>query len=361
MWKALAGEKFVLTIVRDKLTWIKSTLLLDFAQMCEKYQIDVYPSVNINRPEQIYKINNAEFAFFGLDYAEKLHGRKQDWFWINEAMEVDKEHFDQLEMRTTTGGIIDYNPYDDGHWVFELQKRPDVALIKSTMLDNPFLEKSIRNKILSYEPTPENVKNGTADDYMWQVYGLGNKARLEGVIFTNWDIAEIPEDAKCLGYGLDFGYTHDPTAVVMCYEYENEIYLDELLYTPGLLNKDIYDKLTALGISYSHSGVGDSAEPKSIQELRKCGLNIKGAEKGADSVRFGIDLMKSRKLHITKRSVNIENELRKYKWKVDKNNVATNEPTDEFNHGMDAIRYLLTEKIGKNFKPKVFDRRGLGI
>jgi phage terminase large subunit len=351
----------VLTTVRDKLTWIKSTLLLDFQQMLGKYQIPVSPEVNINRPEQIYRINGSEFAFYGLDYAEKLHGRKQDWFWINEAMEVDKKHFDQLEMRTTTGGIIDYNPYDDGHWVFELQKRPDVAVIKSTMLDNPFLEQSIRDKIKSYEPTAENIKNGTADDYMWQVYGLGNKARLEGVIFANWDIKEIPEGAKRLGYGLDFGYTQDPTSCVMCYEYENEIYLDEILYEKGLLNKDIYDKLTAQGIDYSIDGVGDSAEPKSIQELRNMGLSIKGAEKGADSVRYGIDLLKSRRFYITRRSVNLENELRKYKWKLDRNGKATNEPVDEFNHAIDGVRYLLMDKIGRPATVKIFDRSGWNI
>jgi phage terminase large subunit len=186
--KAMQGDSFVLTIARAKLTWVKSTLLKDFEEMTRKYNIPVYPEININRPEQVYKVWGSEIAFFGLDYPEKLHGRKQDYTWLNEVMEIDKKSFDQLEMRTTRQMIIDYNPAYDDHWVFELHKRPDVVVIKSTFRDNPFLEQVIVDKLLSYEPTPENIAKGTADNYMWEVYGLGNKARLQGAIFTNWSV-----------------------------------------------------------------------------------------------------------------------------------------------------------------------------
>ena len=123
-------------------------------------------------------------------------------------------------MRTSKGGLIDYNPYNDVGWVYDIQKRPDVYVIHSTMLDNPFLAENIIRKIKSYEPTPENIKNGTADNYMWEVYGLGNKAKLQGVIFVNWDIVEgIPDGARFLGYGLDFGFRNDPTALVGLWEF----------------------------------------------------------------------------------------------------------------------------------------------
>jgi len=359
--KAYYGRNVTVTIVRDKLTWIKSTLLKDFEEITEKYGLEVTPEINPNRPEQIYKINGSEFAFFGLDYPQKLHGRKQDWFWINEVMEVDRKAFDQLEMRTTKGGIIDYNPSDDGHWIFEVQKRPDVTVIHSTMLNNPFLEKAIIDKIKSYEPTQENIQQGTADNYMWEVYGLGKKARLEGVIFTNWDIVEkIPEDASFKGFGLDFGYTNDPTALVALHMMDNEIYLDELMYEPGLTNQDITNKLKEMEISRNDLIVGDSAEPKSIEEIRRGGFYIKPSDKGADSIRNGIDLLKGYKIHITRRSSNLESELRKYKWAEDKTGKSLNVPVDANNHLIDSVRYLARAVLSVPTK-RVFARKPIGF
>jgi phage terminase large subunit len=352
--KALAGEKLTITIVRDKMTWIKSTLLLDFRDLVEKYDLEISPEVNVNRAEQVYNINGTEIAFFGLDYAEKLHGRTQDWFWINETMEVAKKHFDQLEMRTKQGAILDYNPYDDSHWVFDLQKRDDVTMIHSTMLDNQFLPKRIIDKIKSYEPTPENIEQGTADNYMWEVYGLGKKARLQGAIFENWDIVdEIPANAKFMGYGLDFGYTNDPSALVALYTMDNELYWDELLYETGLLNEDIASKMEFLVPDKNLFIYADSAEPKSIETIRRKGFNIKPAQKGTDSVRFGIDFLRQYKMHITKRSIHLENELRKYKWAEDRTGKTLNVPIDANNHLCDAMRYVATMTLSRG-KPRVF-------
>ena len=360
--RAIDGKGEVFTIVRDKLTWIKSTLLVDFKQLVEMLEVPVYPEINFNRADQVYNVNGSEFAFFGLDYAEKLHGRKQDWFWINEALEVEKRHFDQLEMRTTKGGLIDYNPYNDVGWVYDIQKRPDVYTIKSTMWDNPFLEENIRKKILSYKPTPENIRNGTADNYMWEVYGLGNKAKLQGVIFVNWDIVEgIPDGARFLGYGLDFGFRNDPTALVGLWEFDKELYADNPIYRTGMLNSDIINELKKLKVNSGDLIVGDSSEPKSIEEIRRAGFNIKGAYKGADSVRYGIDLLKSFKIHITKRSIEMENELRKYKWKEDRNGNMLNEPIDELNHSIDSLRYIAMEKLGNKQEVQILNRELLGL
>lgn len=339
----------MITIVRDKLTWIKSTILKDFKSTTDLYGITVTPDINPNRQEQVYYINGSEFAFFGLDYAQKLHGRSQDWFWINEVMEVSKSEFDQLEMRTNVGGIIDYNPSDDSHWVFDLERRGDVAVIKSTMLDNPFLPKTITDKIRSYEPTPENIARGTADLYMWEVYGLGNKARLRGVVFENWDVVnEIPEGARHIGYGLDFGYTNDPTALVEGYIFNNELYLNELIYETGLVNQDISDRMKSLGISRDDEIFADSSEPKSIEEIYRSGFNIHPVKKGQDSISFGIGVLKSYKVHLTKKSVNMDRERRKYKWAEDKAGNPTNKPVDAFNHAIDAGRYLAMEKLAKD-------------
>lgn len=308
--------------------------------------------VNPNRPEQTYHINGVEFAFFGLDYPQKLHGRKQDWVWLNETIEIDKRSFDQLEMRTTQGIILDYNPSDDSHWVFDLQRRPDVTVVKSTMLDNPFLPDSIINKIKGYEPTEENVKNGTADSYMWEVYGLGNKARLEGAVFDNWDIVpSLPEEVKIKGLGLDFGYTNDPTALVEVYMMDNEIYLNEVIYQTAMLNSDIAARMDELKINKTVTIFGDSAEPKSIDELVRYGFDVKPVDKGPDSINYGIDIMKGYKIHITQKSFNLESEFRKYKWAEDKNGKSLNKPVDAFNHAIDAARYCCMMLLGK--KPEV--------
>jgi phage terminase large subunit len=355
--KALAGEKLTITIVRDKMTWIKSTLLLDFRDLVEKYELEISPDVNVNRAEQVYNLNGTEFAFYGLDYAEKLHGRTQDWFWINETMEVAQKHFDQLEMRTKIGAVLDYNPYDDSHWVFDLQKREDVCRIHSTMLDNRYLPKRIIDKIKSYEPTPENIERGTADNYMWEVYGLGKKARLQGAIFDNWDIVEeIPAAAKHLGYGLDFGYTNDPSAVIELFTMDNELYWNEILYENGLLNEDIAEKLKYLIADKDKFIYADSSEPKSIEVIRRKGFNIKGADKGQDSVRFGIDLLKAYKMHITKKSVNLENELRKYKWAEDRAGKTLNIPVDANNHLCDAMRYVGIMTLART-RSRVFTKK----
>ena len=347
--KALQGEKFTLTIARANLTWVKATLLKDLQEIVEKYNLPISPEINTKRPDQIYQVMGGEFAFFGLDYPEKLHGRKQTYAWLNEVMEIGKKQFDQIEMRTEKGMVLDYNPTDDMHWVFDLQKRGDVGVIKSTMLDNPFLPQSIIDKIKGYEPTPENIASGTADLYMWEVYGKGNKARLQGAIFENWDIVEdVPEQARFVGLGLDFGYTNDPTAIVEMYMMDDEIYWNQLEYKKGLTNQNIIARLKELQISPETLVVADSAEPKSIEEIRLGNFNIKGVAKGQDSINFGIDLLKQKRMHITKRSIDLENELRKYKWMEDKNGVLINRPIDSWNHLIDACRYIAMEVLGGN-------------
>jgi len=356
-----------LTIARSKMTWIRSTLVVDFANIIKQLNAegvwcDVYPEINPKRGDQTYYINGSEFAFFGLDYSEKLHGRSQDWFWLNEVMEIGRTHFDQLEMRSNIGGVIDYNPSDDEHWVFELSKRPDVEVIHSTMLDNPFLSPRITEKILSYRPTEENLKKGTADNYMWEVYGLGKKAKLEGLVFENWGVVkDIPEDAKLLGYGLDFGFSNDPTCLVAVYRYDSELYLKELIYETNLLNRDIVAIMKELGVDKQSLIVADSAEPKSIEEIRRSGFNIKGSKKGADSIRYGVALMLSHKINYTEDSINIDRERRRYKWAEDRFGKRLQNPIDEFNHGMDAIRYLCMEVLGKKYQFQSFNRDLLGL
>lgn len=368
--KAIRREKFDVTITRQYLQLVKDTLLRDFNEMTSMYELPLDQDVNPRRPMQDYMINQGEFVFWGLDKPGKAHGRKQKYAWMNEVMEIpNRDAFDQLEMRTEGLIILDYNPSDEDHWVFELDKRPDVITIKSTQRDNPFLPIKIRQKILSYEPTPENIANGTADEYMWQVYGLGNPAKLKGAIFENWDIVDsIPANAKFLGYGLDFGHSNDPAALIAVYLYDKKIYLDEVIYETGLVNISPLPEVRTLSTAMRELGIefeeitADSAEPKSIMELSHAGFNIHGARKGPDSIRYGIDLMKGYQIHLTKRSINLQNEFRKYKWAEDATGKSLKKPIDAFNHGIDAARYRISRVLrGQSGIQVIKGAGGLGI
>ncbi len=368
--RALEGRKETYTIARKHRVWIVATLLHDFKEITDLYNIKVTPEINAGRADQTYDVNGTKFSFYGLDDPKRVHGQKQDIFWLNEVMEISRATFDQLEQRTTKFGILDFNPYDDTHWVFDLYPRDDCEVITSTMLDNAEnLPQSILKKIFSYRPTDENIRQNTADSYNWDVYGLGKQAKLKGLVFENWDVVDdIPDQANDLGLGLDFGYSADPTSLVELYKYKNEIYINELLYETGLTNTsthnepNISDKLRQFGIGFREI-TADSAEPKSIAELQDVGWNIQGVKKGPDSIKYGIKLMKSYKLHITKKSINILGEFKKYKYPENRNGDITKSavPVDAFNHSIDAIRYRMMYIMGNNAEARTYNHNDLGI
>ena len=178
------------------------------------------------------------------------------------------------------------------------------------------------------------------------MYGLGLVGNLDGVIFDNWlTIDSIPSDARLLGIGLDFGYSNDPTAIVEIYKYNDKRIINEVCYRTGMVNSDIARMLPKNTFVYA-----DSAEPKSIEEIRRFGINIMPVKKGADSIMFGITTMQTQNYLVTKSSKNIINEFEKYIWDKDKNNNAKNKPVDKYNHAMDALRYHEMMDIGVNEK-----------
>ena len=339
-------NSFLLNIARKFRSTITDTILRDFESETERLAIDINPEYLITRKDQRYFINNCEFNFLGLDDKQKAHGMPSDYAWLNEAIEIGREEFDQIEMRTRQKIVIDFNPSDDTSWIYDLVKRDDVIFIRSTMLDNPFLETAIRKKIQGYEPNPHNIEQGTADSYMWEVYGQGNKAKLEGAVFEDFEIIDsIPENAQYKGAGMDFGYTNDPTAIIDLWTLDNTVIYDELVYQTKLQNSDISKELKRLDFKISTNIWADSSEPKSIAEIQGDNFNVKAVTKGPDSIRNGINNMKAHKIYLTKRSVNLEREFRKYKWKEDKNGKSLNEPIDAFNHGIDAARYVTTMEL----------------
>lgn len=332
-------------IAREKNTWTRTTVLYDFVKVMKAY--DVYNKLSHNKTEGIIKYHNVEFWFAGLDDPQKIHGFTSDAFWLNEANEVTKDDFDQLEMRCSGFFVLDYNPnMNDEHWIItSILKRSDVKYIHSTVLDNPFAPEAVRRKIMSYEPTVENYNAGTADKNKWEIYGLGVRAKIEGLIFDNWtirpDVSNLPNETI---HGIDFGYTNDPTAIVEVRidKRINTIVLHEVCYQTGMLNPDIARRLIQEG---AKKAIADSAEPKSIQEIYNHGVNIHPVKKGAGSVMNGIDIMKRFKIEVTPSSVNLIKELRNYKYRQDKNGKYINEPIDDFNHCLDAARYVCMTEL----------------
>jgi phage terminase large subunit len=346
-------QPLTITISRAKLTWLKATLIPDFIKVLKLYSL--WNDNDYNKTESIYRLLGSEIAFIGLDQPQKLHGRTQDIFWINESNEATVDDFDQLEMRTVQFGILDYNPnMPDDHWILtRVLTRPDVDYIHSTMLDNPFLPANMRRKILSYEPTQQNIINGTADDNKWKIYGLGIRAAIEGIIFDNVRyIKEFPTLSNRY-IGLDFGFVNDVTAVCEVGRQDGSIYGRELIYQTGLTNGEINKLLLSSGVTKLDTIIADAAEMKSIRELEMMGWKIIPAEKGPGSVNFGIDLLKAQPIIISDDSVNWRREAGNYTWMK---NRATgqyiNTPVDNFNHLWDACRYV-AQTVWETKKPRM--------
>ena len=331
--KALEAERpVVISIVRKTLPALKKSVLRDFIQILET--MGLYDPMYHNKSDNTYELNGTLIEFFSIDNAIKYRGSKRDYLFINEANELSYEDVFQLQVRTTEQIFLDFNPSDNQSWIYDLidQRPQEVDFIKSTYLDNTFLEKSIIDEI-------EKLKD-TDQDY-WRIYGLGERGSLKDLVYTVTEIDSVPTDrASLVGFGLDFGYSQDPTAVTAVWKEEDNLYFEEVIYEKGLTNDAIAKLLKDFGVERFHDIVADSAEPKSIDELRKYGLSVKPAFKGPDSIRNGIDILRRHKLFVTKGSSNLITEFNRYKWKKDSGGNLLNQPVEVWNHGMDSIRYI---------------------
>jgi len=323
----------VITICRKTFPALRATAMRDFFEILNKE--DVYNPDLHNKSDATYQLWGNMVEFISIDQPQKVRGRKRDVLFINEANEINLEDWRQLLLRTTGRVLIDYNPSDEFHWIYEeVIPREDAEFFRTTYKDNPFLPESVVMEIERFK---------TADENFWKVYGLGERGTSQSTIFTHWtEINQVPNEYKLLNIGLDFGYTNDPTAIVRVYTDGHGFAVDELCYATRLTNSDISKVLRDNQVNRSDVVICDSAEPKSIDEIHAHGFNTHGARKGKDSVKNGIQFLHSRPLLITARSVNLIRELRNYKWKEDKNGKQLNEPVDNFNHAIDAMRYAIT-------------------
>ena len=323
----------VITICRKTFPALRATAMRDFFEILENeeaYNVELH-----NKSEGTYQLWGNLVEFISLSEPQKVRGRKRDVLFINEANEINLEDWRQLLLRTTGRVLIDYNPSDEFHWIYEeVIPREDAEFFRTTYKDNPFLPESVVMEIERFK---------TADENFWKVYGLGERGTSQSTIFTHWkEINQIPNEYKLLNIGLDFGYTNDPTAIVRVYTDGHGFAVDELCYATRLTNSDIAKVLRDNQVNRSDVVICDSAEPKSIDEIHAYGFNTHGARKGKDSVKNGIQFLHSRPLLVTARSVNLIRELRNYKWKEDKNGKQLNDPVDSFNHAIDAMRYAIT-------------------
>ena len=331
-----------ISVVSESIPHLRRGAIRDFIKIME--WTGNFNSDRWNKTSLTYTFANGSFIeFFSADQPDKHRGARRDVLFINEANNVTWETYMQLSIRTRKFIYIDYNPSAEFWAHTELIGKPNTDFVILTYRDNEALEPAIVAQIESAKE-----KAATSDYWRnwWNVYGLGLVGSLQGVIFNNWkQIDELPTDVKLVGIGLDFGFTNDPTAAIGVYQQDGRYILDELIYETGLLNSDIAAKLKG----YTCTIIADSAEPKSIEDIARKGLRIKGATKGQDSIRFGIQLLQEHEWSVTSRSLNLIKELRGYSWEVDKTGKQTGNPIGHLNHIIDAWRYWGLDNLHKKY------------
>lgn len=320
------------SVVSESFPHLKRGAIKDFLSIMDEHEY--YQDARWNKTDYVYTFETgSKLEFFSADQPGKVRGPRRDRLFINEANNVPYETFDQLEVRTKEFIFLDWNPTNEFWFYTDVADRNDVEHIILTYRDNEALDPAIVASI-------EQRKNRKG---WWQVYGEGQLGEVEGKIYKGWQIIdEIPHEARLERYGLDFGYSNDPSALIAVYYYNGGYILDEITFLKGLSNKQLAD--TILNESQALV-IADSAEPKSIDEIRSYNVNILPAEKGKDSVNSGIQLVQDQRISITKRSTNLIKEYRNYLWETDKDGKIINEPEHTFSHSMDALRYAIVSLI----------------
>jgi phage terminase large subunit len=335
---ACQHKRLVITVVGQDIPNLKAGALRD--------ALTIYGSItaisslirSYNKSDRIFDFKNGSIIEFkSYDNAQDAKSGKRDYLFVNEANGIDWNVYTELALRTRKRVFIDYNP-NNAFWVHDLLLgQPGVEMIISDHRHNPFIQQAVRDKI-------EALQN--VDMELWKVYARGLTGKINELILSNWQICEaIPADAKLLAAGLDFGFSNDETGCLTVYRQNGELWVDELLYETGLTNTDIAERLVKAGLTKDTALIADSAEPKSIEELKRMGWRITGAKKGPDSVKHSIDILRRYRINVTRQSINLRNELKRYKWKVDRSGRALNEPVDSYNHLIDPLRYVALNKL----------------
>ena len=332
----IGNEGLNVTVVRKTIPSLKRTVIKDWIDILKG--LNIWNENDYNATDRIWSYYNSSIQFISTDDAEKLRGIKSDILFIDEASEIDEESFFQLSIRTTGRIILAYNPtVSPYHWLRQME---DCQRFVTTYKDNKFLPKEMIKAI-------EDLQ--TKNEKYWKIYGLGEFAPNEKAVYR-FDIVDDFE-GEFVAFGLDWGYSSDPTAVVAVYKNGDNIYLEEVLYEKGLVLKDIADTLSKKEIDKSYEIWCDSSEPRSIEELYRYGFNAKAVTKGKDSIKFGISVLQNHKIHVLRTSQNLINEMYGYQYASDKYGYVTDTPEGGLDHLLDAARYVgmmrLTQKATK--------------
>lgn len=337
--RAIKTPNLEISVVSESIPHLRRGALKDFLKIM--MALGRYNDNQFNKSTLKYTFANGSYIeFFSVDQPDKLRGARRNVLYVNECNNVDFDSYYQLAIRTSGEIWLDYNP-SSLFWVDrEIINQDDVDFITLTYLDNEALSDTIVKEI---ESAKEKAKTSSYWANWWQVYGLGLTGSLEGVCIPDWQEIQLPTEARLLCYGMDWGYSNDPTSLVAMYKYNDAFIFDELIYQKGLLNSDISDLLKTNGVN--DIVYADSAEPKSIAELNSYGHNVLPVSKGRDSIVYGLNLINQNKVYVTSRSKNLINELRNYTWIIDKQGNKMNKPIDAYNHAIDAMRYAMTSQL----------------
>ena len=332
---ATSAPKVLVSIVSESMPHLRRGALRDFEKILQASGMIEDDHYKRNHTAEVFTFpNGGMIEFFSVDSYTKVHGAQREYLFINECNNIEWEIYRQLAIRTSKVVFLDWNPRNAFWWDERLEGRDDSFLIHSTYLDNPFLSAS----------QVAEIESNKGDENWWRVYGLGENGSVEGLVYTRFKIVQsMPTNAKMRFYCIDFGFTNDPTAILRVTLQGGELWIEELAYQVGMLNKDIAKVLVDGGATRYDNIVADSAEPKSIAEINNLGgLNIKATSKGQGSIVAGIGAVQAYQLNVMADALGLIEELRNYSWKKDINGNYLNVPVDKYNHALDALRYGVT-------------------
>jgi phage terminase large subunit len=340
--KAARTPNTEISVVSESIPHLRRGCIKDFLKIMK--ETGRFNEANFNKTYLKYEFTNGSYIeFFSADDDSKMRGARRNILYINEANNVSFESYIQLAIRTSGEIYLDFNPVARFWAHTEIENEDDAELLIINYKDNEGLPQSIIDML------EQNRVKALTSSY-WEnwcrVYLDGLIGNLEGAVFPLWnEVDRIPEEAKLIGYGLDFGFTNDPSVLLGIYKMDDNIYVDEIIYQKGLSNSELASIAKDNGVFGEI--YADAAEPKSISELRRYGLRILPAQKGKDSILFGISTLHEYNIFITSRSNNTKDEFGKYTWKKDGEGRYMNVPIDTFNHSIDALRYLAIMKLTK--------------